>query len=142
MQLLQCPGGESSGSQDQMRGSLSSSSTSVGAWPHLPCAHGSICRLTRPRCGAEGSRLSSYTQHLLQRAARTLRAIFIFKVLFGPELLSWNRWFMVMSSLVSSWLSGIRRLPREHWCCSSLTCRYRAQSTLSSEGRAQKPQGV
>lgn len=32
----------------------------------------------------------------------TLRAIFIFRVLFGPELLSWNRWFMVMSSLVSS----------------------------------------
>lgn len=55
----------------------------------------------------------------------TLRASFIFSELLGPELLSWNRWFRVMSSQASSWLRGILRFPRQHWCCSSFTCQTR-----------------
>lgn len=68
----------------------------------------------------------------------TLRASFIFSELLGPELLSWKRWFMVMSSLASSWLSGILRFPREHWCCSSRTCKTRQGAQHHREGRTQR----
>lgn len=47
----------------------------------------------------------------------------MFIVLLGPELLSWNRWCIVKSSLSSNWLRGSLKFPKEHWCCSSLTWR-------------------
>ena len=47
----------------------------------------------------------------------------MFIVLFGPELLRWNRWCIVKSSLSSNWLRGSLKFPREHWCCSSFTWR-------------------
>lgn len=47
----------------------------------------------------------------------------MFIVLLGPELLRWNRWCIVKSSLSSNWLRGSLKFPKEHWCCSSLTWR-------------------
>lgn len=70
----------------------------------------------------------------------TLRASFIFSELLGPELLSWNRWFRAMSSRASSWLRGILRFPREHWCCSSLTCHTHRPLSAGQRQKMQEAQ--
>ena len=91
----------------------------------LPVKHLPVTPARRPAPGAPRARPPRTLPPPGSGDGSTLRASFIFSELLGPELLSWKRRFRVMSSQDSSWLRGILRFPRQHWCCSSFTCQTR-----------------